>query len=63
LGRSSLESRYTCFSSQTCWSLQKRKGKYIHICIVNSKQRSLPRVLDKYSALSNHEDEMMWLND
>ena len=36
LGRSSLESKYTCSSSQTFWSSQKRKGKYITIFISKS---------------------------
>jgi hypothetical protein len=30
LGRSFPESKYTCSSSQICWSSQKRKGKYIN---------------------------------
>jgi len=35
-GRSSLESKYTCSSSQTSWSSQKRKGKYITIFVLKS---------------------------
>jgi hypothetical protein len=37
LGKSCLEFKGTYSSSQTCWSLQKRKGKYICFCIAIHK--------------------------